>query len=168
MRGGSSTDAREYSLASSDPIPNTEAIASVLGAVPSPAGGCSLINGVKLKRILIWSILALASFEGSVAEAHAVLDRANPAVGSTVHGSPDQVKLWISEEIEPEFSSIRIFDADGKQVDKGAKAVSLADKTLITVSVPNLSPGTYKVVWQVVSVDTHKTEGHFTFRVALS
>jgi copper resistance protein C len=29
-----------------------------------------------------------------------------------------------------------------------------------------LPPGTYKVTWHVVSVDTHTTEGTFTFRIA--
>jgi methionine-rich copper-binding protein CopC len=28
-----------------------------------------------------------------------------------------------------------------------------------------LSPGTYRVHWHVLSVDTHKTEGSFSFRV---
>jgi methionine-rich copper-binding protein CopC len=26
-------------------------------------------------------------------------------------------------------------------------------------------PGTYKVNWRVLSVDTHRTEGNFTFRI---
>jgi copper resistance protein C len=28
-----------------------------------------------------------------------------------------------------------------------------------------LSPGTYKVHWQALSVDTHKTQGSFSFHV---
>jgi methionine-rich copper-binding protein CopC len=33
------------------------------------------------------------------------------------------------------------------------------------VSLKPLRPGTYKVSWRVLSVDTHTTEGTFTFRV---
>ena len=33
------------------------------------------------------------------------------------------------------------------------------------VSLKSLSPGTYRVRWHVLSVDTHKTEGSFTFTV---
>ena len=44
-------------------------------------------------------------------------------------------------------------------------AVDAADKSLMTVSVPTLPPGTYKVVWSAVAVDTHHTTGTFTFTV---
>jgi copper resistance protein C len=33
------------------------------------------------------------------------------------------------------------------------------------VGLKSLSPGTYRVRWHALSVDTHKTEGSFTFRV---
>jgi methionine-rich copper-binding protein CopC len=35
----------------------------------------------------------------------------------------------------------------------------------IHVPVKALAPGTYKVHWRVLSVDTHTTEGNFSFRV---
>jgi copper resistance protein C len=34
------------------------------------------------------------------------------------------------------------------------------------VTLPKLPPGTYTVNWHVTSVDTHKTEGNYTFTVA--
>jgi copper resistance protein C len=33
------------------------------------------------------------------------------------------------------------------------------------VGLKPLSPGTYRVRWHVLSVDTHRTEGSFTFHV---
>jgi copper resistance protein C len=36
----------------------------------------------------------------------------------------------------------------------------------LEVSVPALAPGRYRVVWRVLSLDTHVTEGDFTFDVA--
>jgi methionine-rich copper-binding protein CopC len=30
---------------------------------------------------------------------------------------------------------------------------------------PRLAPGTYRVMWRVISVDTHQTEGAFTFTI---
>ena len=35
----------------------------------------------------------------------------------------------------------------------------------LMVKLKPLSPGIYSVAWHVTSVDTHKTEGHFTFTV---
>ena len=36
---------------------------------------------------------------------------------------------------------------------------------LLQVPLKPLRPGTYRVKWRVLSVDTHVTEGDFTFRV---
>ena len=58
------------------------------------------------------------------------------------------------------------FDEKGAKVDKGDVQVDPNDGALLRVSLNPLPPGTYKVVWHVVSVDTHPTEGDFTFQVA--
>jgi methionine-rich copper-binding protein CopC len=102
----------------------------------------------------------------SLAQAHAFLDHADPRVGSTVKGSPSVVKAWFTEELEPAFSKIQVFDATGKEIDKKDVKVDSADKALMSVSVPNLPTGTYKVKWSAVAVDTHHTTGTFTFTVA--
>jgi methionine-rich copper-binding protein CopC len=40
-------------------------------------------------------------------EAHAFLKDAEPAVGSTVQTSPNEVRIRFTEKIEPSFSSIQ-------------------------------------------------------------
>ncbi len=100
------------------------------------------------------------------AEAHAFLDHASPAVGSTVHGSPAQVQIWFTQELEPAFSTLQVVDSSGKPVDKGDKHLDPKDATLFEVSLSELPPGKYRVLWHVLSVDTHTTEGNFTFTVA--
>ncbi len=111
------------------------------------------------------AILTMA-LVASGAGAHAFLDHASPAVGSTVHASPALVRLWFSQELEPAFSTVKVLSADGKQVDKQDKRVDRADAAVLQVSVPQLAPGRYRVVWRALSVDTHVTEGDFTFDVA--
>lgn len=117
-------------------------------------------------RPLVWIALALACVGTDPALAHAFPDRAIPAMGSIVHVAPTQLKMWFTEAIEPAFSSLRVFDANGKEVDRGNVTAGMADRRLLTVSLSLLPPGRYKVVWQVVSVDTHKTHGAFLFTVA--
>ncbi|HXU67333.1 MAG TPA: copper resistance protein CopC [Casimicrobiaceae bacterium] len=51
-------------------------------------------------------------------------------------------------------------------MDAGDSHVDAAEPMVLAVSVPALAPGTYRVVWRVVSVDTHVTEGDFTFDIA--
>ena len=91
----------------------------------------------------------------------------NPSVGSTVQTSPNEVRIRFTENIEPAFSSIQVFDASGKEVDKRDVHLDRSDHALLHVSLPPLGAGTYKVVWRVVSVDTHVTSGNFTFRLSL-
>jgi len=98
-------------------------------------------------------------------EAHAFLKRAEPAVGSAVQTSPSEVRIWVTENIEPAFSTIQVFDASGKPVDKHDVHLDRSNRALLHVSLLPLTAGTYKVVWRVVSVDTHMTNGNFTFRI---
>ena len=100
------------------------------------------------------------------ASGHAFLDRAVPAVGSVVRAPPTEIRLRFTQRLEPAFSSIRVFDRDGRQVDRGDARVDATDPVLLRVSLPVLPPGAYRVTWRVLSVDAHVTEGDFTFDVA--
>ena len=98
-------------------------------------------------------------------EAHAFLERADPGVGSTIQTSPSEVRIRFTENIEPAVSSIQVFDTSGKQVDKRDLHLDRSDHALLHISLPRLDAGIYKVLWRVVSVDTHVTNGNFTFRI---
>ena len=114
-------------------------------------------------RILNLATTALLAFlVSTAANAHAFLDHAEPRVGSTVSAAPKEVALFFSQNLEPAFSTIEVSDASGARVDQGKPKVSA---TTMRVGVKPLPPGTYRVRWQVLSVDTHTTEGSFTFQV---
>ena len=118
-------------------------------------------------RRLSATFMALVVLGGvTLAGAHAFLERAEPRVGSTVRTPPAQVRLWFTEQLEPAFSSVRVVNASGEQVDKGDAHVDPSAPKQLRISLSPLPPGTYKVIWRVLSVDTHVTEGDFTFRVA--
>jgi methionine-rich copper-binding protein CopC len=116
-----------------------------------------------IKRLVI--IFAFLDCLPGVIWAHAFLDHADPRVGSTVAGSQKVVKIWFTQELEPAFSAIQVFDDAGIEVDKQDSHVDDSDKTLLIVSLPPLPVGLYHVSWHVVSVDTHRTEGKFKFTV---
>ena len=116
-----------------------------------------------MKRIVIFFLILVAA--SPRLNAHAFLKDADPGVGSTIQTSPSEVRIRFTENIEPAVSSIRVFDASGKEVDKRDLYLDRSDHTLLHVSLPRLGAGIYKVVWRVVSVDTHVTNGNFTFRV---
>jgi len=111
--------------------------------------------------LALWLTLVLSG----VARAHAFIDHADPAAGGKVQKSPNEVRIWFTEEIEPGFSNIKVLDGNGKQIDKGDTHADPANRALLHLSLPPLKTGTYKVVWRVVSLDTHVTKGDFTFQV---
>ncbi len=119
---------------------------------------------MKKNLIRLTACAAFLAFQ-SVSWAHAFLDHADPKVGSTVAVSPKVLKAWFTQELEPAFSTLEVDDAQGKPVDKKDAHLDDKDKTLFVVSLPPLPPGTYTVVWHAVSVDTHKTQGHFEFTI---
>ena len=114
-------------------------------------------------RVLVAACTAALSI---AAQAHVRLDHADPRVGSTVQAAPAEVRLWFTEKLEPAFSTVRIVDANGKRVDAGRAKVDPRNRLLLSVPVANIGPGVYMAVWRAVSIDTHVTEGRFTFRVA--
>lgn len=119
-----------------------------------------------MRRIAVaLAALGIVNLAASAAWAHAFLDRASPAVGSSVPASPAAVELWFTQELEPAFSTITVTDKSGNRVDTGGAGVDPKDPTELRVPLKPLPPGTYKVAWRVVSVDTHPTEGDFTFEV---
>ncbi len=116
-----------------------------------------------LRSVLLAGLLGLAVTR---AGAHAFLQRAEPAVGSTVKAPPTEIRACFTEGLDAKASSLQVFDATGKEVDKQNVHPDPREPRWLLVSLPPaLGPGTYRVVWHVVALDTHATQGEFTFRV---
>ena len=111
-------------------------------------------------RILIFSLLWAAL--GVAVHAHAFLDHASPLAGSTVASGPREVSLTFTQNLEAAFSSGEVTGPNGARVDAGKPQIS---GNTMHVGLKAAGPGSYHVRWHVLSVDTHKTEGNFTFRV---
>ena len=109
------------------------------------------------------AIALLAATLGSpAAQAHAFLDHASPLVGSTIATAPREVTLSFTQNLEPAFSSVEVTDSSGARVDAGKPRIS---GNTMRVGLKRLGPGTHRVRWRALSVDTHKTQGSFTFHV---
>ncbi len=112
----------------------------------------------------IVTLVAAASLIAPASFAHAFLDKASPAVGAEVSGSPPALDLTYTEPVEPLFSTVTVSGAAGVHFEQG-KPVAKDGGRVLSVGLKPLTPGVYTVEWHVTSVDTHKTEGHFTFTV---
>jgi copper resistance protein C len=118
------------------------------------------------RLVLHLAAIAAIGMAPAVALAHAFLNQAIPPVGGTVAASPKEIRLTFSEGIEPRFSGIDLTTGDGRPVATGAAAVDPANDKQLVLALPPLAPGRYRVRWHVVSVDTHRTEGEYSFAVA--
>lgn len=112
-----------------------------------------------MKRIVL--ALILAGFCGP-AGAHAFLEKATPSAGANLRVTPAKIELSFSEALEPAFSGVTVTNAAGTDM---SAASSVASGTQMSLSLGMLKPGRYSVRWHVVSVDTHRTDGHYNFTV---
>ena len=109
--------------------------------------------------------LITAALTPGIAGGHAVLQRAEPPVESRLRRAPEEVKLYFSERLEPAYSSVRVLNDHDAQVDRRDGRIDRANPTVLRLTLPPLAPGTYKVLWRVLSIDADVTEGTFTFRI---
>ena len=109
--------------------------------------------------------LAALAIAPAAVRAHAFLDHSDPAVGSTVAAPPAVMHLWFTQQLEPAFSWVTVTDKSGATVSDGPATIDPSNRQEFDVKLKLLAPGSYKVKWHALSVDTHTTEGDFAFSV---
>lgn len=99
-----------------------------------------------------------------VADAHAMLLSSEPAAGSTVASSPRRVRLVFNEAIEPSLGQITLVTASATS--RPLRSVGdPRDVRALVAPLDSLGPGSYRVVWRVISADGHPVGGSFVFAV---
>lgn len=95
-------------------------------------------------------------------EAHAVLLSADPPPGLLLASPPTEISLRFSEPVTPVGSGIVLISPSGARL-PGAAAPAGGNRLSLRARLS--AEGTYRVVWKVVSADTHPSRGTFTFSV---
>ena len=152
--------------ASTKSVPRRVGKGALLRAVPTPPQPLADTWWARFALPTLQSLPLLLALSVGAAHAHAFLDHADPRVGNTVKGPPRTVALWFTQNLESTFSDIAVLDSNGAQMNAGKASVDANDRKQLRVPVKVLPAGTYTVKWHVLSVDTHTTEGNFTFHVA--
>ena len=119
-------------------------------------------------RLVAAVALALAVLGGLAAraEAHATLESTTPERGAALERPPGEVVLRFSEPVEVAFGAVRVFDADGKQVEQGDAYHPDGERSAVAVRLPaDLERGGYTVTFRVISADSHPISGGFTFGI---
>lgn len=112
--------------------------------------------------IAVASAITAIALSAPVAQAHAFLDHSSPVVGGTVQTAPRELTLWFTQKLEPAFSTVQVIGPGGRRVDQGKPRIS---GNTMHIDIEAAGNGTYHVHWHALSVDTHTTQGSFTFHV---
>lgn len=117
-----------------------------------------------LNKALTTATLLGSLFAASSVFAHAHLKSQTPAADSTV-SAPAELSLIFSEGVEADFSKVTITKDGADILVKSLVTQGSDKKTLIVTPAVPFTAGSYKVEWHAVSVDTHKSEGAYSFKV---
>ena len=111
--------------------------------------------------------LAIAAATGALG--HSLLQRSDPAAGSTVATAPAVVRLTFGEAPDPRLSSVKVLDATGRSVAAGPSVAVPGSPNDLQVALGHLGDGVYTVSWRTVSaVDGHAAAGSFAFGVGVT
>jgi len=108
-----------------------------------------------------WTAGLLMALMATVALAHAHLQKAVPADGSTVNSAPTSVVLTFSEAAKLTACWLQKGDA-AKQKISGLSTTAAKE---ITVPVAQLEAGSYVLSWRAVADDGHIVPGQIHFTV---
>lgn len=109
-------------------------------------------------RILV-AALILAVTPVAV-RAHAMLEQASPAAGSTMQGSPAEIRLKFTKEIT-DATTVTVTGPAGR-VEAGKP---LFEPYVVRIGLKPMIAGAYRVEWHAMSADGHATQGSYTFTV---
>lgn len=117
---------------------------------------------VRLFSVAALALSPLASATNVFAHAH--LLSSTPADKEMAMPAPKELTLTFSEGLEPKLSKAVVTGPDGKVVKTGDAHLAPGNDKVLLVPLPAPLPdGTYKIDWQAVAKDGHKTTGTFTF-----
>jgi methionine-rich copper-binding protein CopC len=115
--------------------------------------------------LYVGALLATVLSNPMIALAHSFPEKESPSAGQKVASPPSEVVIDFDAPIEKLFAKLEVTGADGQNLAAGGPQVS-DDGIRMSVKLTALKPGDYTVKWAVVGIDTHHTEGSYTFTVA--
>jgi methionine-rich copper-binding protein CopC len=122
---------------------------------------------MNVRKMLLFgtALLAIVMSIAMVSSAHSFPEEESPAAGQKLASPPSEVTIKFDAPIEKLFAKLEVTGADGQNLAVGTPQVS-DDGIRLSVKVGALKPGDYLVKWAVVCIDTHHTNGSYTFSVA--
>jgi len=141
-------------------------------------------------RLGLFAVAVMVGVAGPVL-AHATLQSSDPVPDAVLAAIPQAVRLQFTEPVEINASIFKVYpladEADSQRLkaaasqlvnevlrargdedrraDAGVAADGVVAGQVQILLKEDLPPGPYVVMWRVLSIDTHVTQGFFVFRV---
>ncbi len=125
----------------------------------------SLARRARRGLVALALLVVAAGWCAGLASAHAELIRSSPFNGQLLESSPAEILLEFTEAVDPIVPGIRLVDGQGREMDIADVDQDRGGSTMRALVTDELADGTYVVAWQVVSADSHRIRGAFTFSV---
>jgi len=120
----------------------------------------------KFQGGVISLLIILMALVASPASAHATLVSSDPPAGAVLTNSPQQVILQFSEDLDPTFSRVELWNTNGDVVVPGPGEIPPGQTRTLILTTGMLPNGTYSAVWRARSlIDGHVTAGNVGFSV---
>ncbi len=110
------------------------------------------------------ALLALGLLLPLTAWAHAVLLESTPQDGTVMSGHSVPVLLSFNSRIDQARSTLRLEHPENARTSIAVKK-NAEHPSQISGVLPDLTPGSYKLHWQVLAIDGHITQGVISFTV---
>jgi copper resistance protein C len=97
----------------------------------------------------------------------ASLDHAVPGVGLTVSGPVRELTLYFDLGVIAALSSVQVISSTGAPVSARRPVNDPSGQQIVIVRLGHaLPPGTYRVIWHVVTIDQRQASGAYLFTVS--
>ncbi len=133
----------------------------------SSSSSCIVIPFIVIIIGIVSLLLSLTFFPNGIPEAyaHAFTIKSDPSPSQSLPSSPSKVDVFFSEPVDLRYSTIKVLDASGKQVDNKDPRNINGDPASLSVTLPSgLKDGVYTVSTKVLSAtDGHVVDNAFVF-----
>src|SRR5215472_4053101 len=126
-----------------------------------------LVFATLLSLGLMFVMVGIASAHTTY-PAHAKVNKAIPAIGSTISQAPTKVTVFALENInpDPKKSNLFVYAPSGDLISQGNAQVSLSNPEEMSINIKPTGDGVYIVRWITVSaLDGDPDQGAFFFNV---
>jgi len=119
---------------------------------------------MNLKSLGLIAYMMMWLTAAAPANAHAIVIGSTPKAGAVISAAPFEITIRFNSRIDAARSTLVVLDADRASTGIALTAGTTPD--LLTAQGPALTPGRYRLRWQVLALDGHITRGDIAFTVS--